>query len=524
MKKPLAAVAVAATLLAISVPSVWAAPSVRPQAPDSPSPGVWTATAITDANVNAAVAALPGLIAEVQRRTGVPGMAAAVVYQDRVLLSAGYGVREAGTNAPVDADTRFQMASVSKPVAATVISREVSKGTVAWDDPIRGQLASFALKDPYVTKNVTIGDMFSHRSGLPEHAGDDLEDIGYGRAQVLSRLRYLPLHPFRAVYDYTNFGLTAGAEAVARAARTSWENLARTELFAPAAMNSSSYRFSDYWNAANKALTHVKIDGVWQHGETRNAQAQSPAGGLSSTANDMARWLRLQLGDGTIDGQQLIKPEVLQLMRQPHMDSSPSKDPAGRSGGYGYGIGSGVDGTGHVKWSHSGAFALGAGTTVDMIPDADLGIVVMSNGQANGEAESVAESFLDIAETGTVQRDWLPLLAKFAFAPLYENPSVLAGKPVPAGAKPSLPLDRYTGVYGNDYFGPATIVQRGGHLTMLLGPKKMAFPLTSWGGNDFSWVPTGENAVGITKVTFNPKAGTLLAEFLDKNGLGTFTK
>jgi CubicO group peptidase (beta-lactamase class C family) len=88
-------------------------------------------------------------------------------------------------------------------------------------------------------------------------------------------------------------------------------------------MTSSSYVFDDYWNAANKALTHVKVNGVWKHGETRDPQAQSAAGGLSSTANDMARWLRLQLAGGSIDGQQLIKPEVLQLMRQPVMDSSP---------------------------------------------------------------------------------------------------------------------------------------------------------------------------------------------------------
>jgi hypothetical protein len=400
----------------------------------------------------------------------------------------------------------------------------VSKGTIAWTDTLVSQLPTFALKDPYSTRNVTVADMFSHRSGLPEHAGDDLEDIGYNRTQILARLRYLPLHPFRAVYDYTNYGLTAGAEAVARASRTSWENLARNDLFIPAGMTSSSYDFDEYWNSANKALTHVKVNGVWQHGETRNAQAQSPAGGLSSTANDMSRWLRLQLADGTIDGQQLIRPEVLQIMRQPAMDSSPSKDPAGRSGGYGYGIGTGVDGTGHVKWSHSGAFALGAGTVVDLIPGASLGIVVLSNGQANGESEAIAESFLDIAETGKVQRDWLPLLAQFSFAPLYVNPSVLAGQTPPTGARPAHALDRYTGVYRNRYFGPARVERRGSQLTLVLGPKGMTFPLTAWGGDRFSYLPTGENSVGITAVDFNLKAGTMFVEFLDKNGLGTFRR
>jgi CubicO group peptidase (beta-lactamase class C family) len=166
MKRPAAAVAIAAVLATLCLPSVAAAPASRPAAPDSPSPGAWTATAITEANVAAGVAAIPGLVAEVQRRVGVPGMAVAVVYQDRVLLNAGYGVREAGTNTPVDADTRFQMASVSKPVAATVVSRSVSDGTVDWSDPIRGELGTFALKDPYVTRNVTIGDA-STAAGSP---------------------------------------------------------------------------------------------------------------------------------------------------------------------------------------------------------------------------------------------------------------------------------------------------------------------------------------------------------------------
>jgi hypothetical protein len=161
---------------------------------------------------------------------------------------------------------------------------------------------------------------------------------------------------------------------------------------------------------------------------------------------------------------------------------------------------------------------------VELIPDAGLGIVVMSNAQANGEAETIAESFIDIAETGKVQRDWLPLLAQFAFAPLYVNPSVLADKTPPAGATPSRALQRYTGVYANRYFGPARIERRGSQLALLLGPKPMAFPLTSWGGNRFSYEPTGENAVGISEVVIDPRAGTLFVEHLNGNGLGTFRR
>ena len=96
-----------------------------------------------------------------------------------------------------------------------MVAHQVGANAIGWDTPIVSKLPWFALSDPAVTKMVTVGDMFSHRSGLPDHAGDMLEDLGYDRRYVLERLRQLPLDPFRISYAYTNFGLTAGAEAVA---------------------------------------------------------------------------------------------------------------------------------------------------------------------------------------------------------------------------------------------------------------------------------------------------------------------
>ena len=121
----------------------------------------------------------------------------------------------------------FQLASLSKPLGATVVAHQVGENAIGWDTPIVSKLPWFALSDPAVTQMVSVGDMFSHRSGLPDHAGDMLEDLGYDRRYVLERLRQLPLDPFRISYAYTNFGLTAGAEAVAVGAGKSWEDLSR---------------------------------------------------------------------------------------------------------------------------------------------------------------------------------------------------------------------------------------------------------------------------------------------------------
>ena len=522
MRRMSVAVIAAATCL-VAAPAPALADEDPPLAQGNPS--AWSFTPVTQSNIDAAVAALPGIVADVRARSGVPGIAVAVVHDGKVLLTEGYGERYAGSGQPVNADTVFQMASVSKPVGATVVSRAIANGIASWNDPITDFLPWFALENPYVSSQVTIGDMYSHRSGLPGHAGDDLEDIGFDRTTILKRLRYLPLNSFRDTYAYTNFGLTAAGEAVATAARTTWADLADTLLFTPAGMTRSSFRFGDYLSRENKALTNQKVDGVWQRGETRNPQAQSPAGGLSSTANDMARWLMLQLGNGALDGQQLIPGAVLQIMRQPHSISGPAREPDARSSFYGYGIGTGVDGTAHVVWSHSGAFFLGAGTVVNMLPDADLGIAVLGNGTPTGQVEAIASSFMDIATTGRIQRDWLAGY-EMVFSPQFVDKSVLAGKEPPAGARPAAPLTAYTGAYRNDYVGTADVIRQRRGLALVLGPagRRTTFPLTPWGGDRFSYQPTGENALGRSAVTFDRAAGTVTIEQLNEYGQGTLTR
>ncbi|HZN10505.1 MAG TPA: serine hydrolase domain-containing protein, partial [Blastocatellia bacterium] len=146
---------------------------------------------VTEERVKAALPALEKLAAQTLTQTGVPGMAIAVVYQDRPVYLKGFGVREAGRDAPVDPDTIFQIASVSKPVTTTIVARLVGEGLVKWDDPIIKHDPQFRMHDPDVTREVTLRDFFAHRSGLPDHIGDLLEDIGSSREEVLTALRYV---------------------------------------------------------------------------------------------------------------------------------------------------------------------------------------------------------------------------------------------------------------------------------------------------------------------------------------------
>ncbi|MFD6308083.1 serine hydrolase domain-containing protein, partial [Streptomyces sp. NPDC060223] len=304
-RTPLIAAAVASLLSAGYAASGSAAAADGP--PPQPPPQ------LTQAKVDGAVDALDRVIQDGMKKTGVPGVAVAVVYKDKVVYLKGFGERQVGRSGAVGPDTVFEVASLSKPLASTVVAGAVGDKSIGWDDPVAGQLPRFALKDPWVTEHVTVADLFSHRSGLPDHSGDLLEDLGFDRTYILEHLKYEPLSPFRASYAYTNFGVTAAGQAVANANGTTWEKLAEDTLYDPAGMNSTSSRFSDYDKAENKAVIHVKgADGSWEAKNVRDADAQSPAGGASSTARDMATWMRLQLANGKLGGEQIIPADPLE--------------------------------------------------------------------------------------------------------------------------------------------------------------------------------------------------------------------
>ena len=497
-------------------------------AEDDGPPSRLSAVPIPPGQIEQAVAGVDALVADVMTRTGIPGIAVAVVHGGKPVLLEGYGLREAGKPGAVGPDTVFQLASVSKSVGATVVAREVGLGKVSWTTPVTRLLPWFALGDPAVTPMLTIGDLYAHRSGLPDHAGDDLEDLGYGRREVLERLRLLPLTPFRASYAYTNFGPTAAAEAVAAAAGTDWATLSQTDLYGPLGMTRTSSRFADYIARDDRAVPHMRAGDDWVPGAQRQPDAQSPAGGVSSSAADMAKWLAMLLADGSVDGQELIAPEALGAALMPQVVSGPPGTPADRTGFYGFGFNVGDSPAGRVQFSHSGAFYLGAATSFLVIPSADVGIVVLANAQPVGGAEAITATFGDLVQFGHPTRDWLDTYAPL-FAALSAPVGHLAGAAPPADPAPAGALSAYAGVYDNPYFGPVEVSVAGDGLVLAAGPGRRAYPLTHWSGASFTLVPGGENAPegSLSEVRFRgpeERRSALTVEFWDGAGLGTFTR
>jgi len=344
-----------------------------------------------------------------------------------------------------------------------------------------------------------------------------------------------PLEPFRATYDYSNFGITEGGVAAADAAGTGWEELAETTLFEPLCMTSSSYRHSDDQARENTALIHHRTgegpDAVWSSGNVRDADAEAPAGGLSSSVNDMVQFIRLQLADGKHDGTQVVDADALLTTHIPHAEISHPTDSATRTQFYGLGWNVTTDDWGRVRLDHSGAFASGASTNVMLLPGEDLGIVTLTNGQPLGVPEAINDAFFDAAQNGSPTVDWVGWWVD-NWTKIYAamaQPGEQWQTP-PANAAPPAAPSAYEGVYQNSYYGPLTVSADGDQLTMAMGPagRETTFPLRPFDGNTFVFDTIAENANGPSGAVFtmgpDGTAVSVQLAFYDTTGLGTFTR
>ena len=460
----------------------------------------------------------------------VPGVAIAVVLQDEVVYLKGFGVREAGNHAAIDPDTVFQLASCSKPISGTVVAALVSDGAVSWDTRITDADPGFRLHDAYPSAEVTVRDLFAHRSGLPGDAGNDLEELGFSRNEILHRIRNLePSSSFRAGYAYSNFGLTEGAVAAASAAGLSWEDAADSKLFKPLGMASTSARYADFLRQSDRAALHIRRDGRWQALLTRNPDAQSPAGGISSSVRDLTRWMRLELGNGWFERRELIKAAALEPTHTPVIMRG--QDPITHRDGF-YGLGWVIDYTPHgTVWGHAGAFSNGARTLVQLIPSRQIGIVVLTNAFPTGFPEGIAASFFDIVFDGAPSRDWTAAwnrLYASLFGPANEAAIAKYGAP-PANASPALPLDTYAGTYANDYLGQVRIVADGADLMLQLGPGgKITHRLTHFDRDTFTMHASLETpevpSLLVFRIGGSGKATTLTIDELNGMRQGTLQR
>lgn len=424
------------------------------------------------------------------KQYNVPGVAVAVVDGDKV-YTRGYGVRSVDKPGDVDADTLFMLASNSKAFTAALVGVMVDKHKIGWNDHIVDYMPEFVLKDDYATRMTTAKDLLAHRTGLPAFTGDNLEALGFSRDESFRRFRYMePACSFREKANYSNPGFVVAGMLAARLGGDTYENLIKKELFEPLSMKRSGVSAADHAKE-NVAEAHQLLPGggskvvPWDSSDTFG-----PAGCLNSTANDMARWLQMQVNDGVIDGRQILSKETVRQMHTPAMVDEPTfseMPPIDAHSGLSYGLGWGIyHYKGHEVLEKGGARS-GMRSVAVLVPDKKIGVAVLANQNLTVLPEAVRAYVLDkmVAPADTDLQGQIfessKTLAKMFTAPALPKPT----------SKPTLPLKSYEGEYENQMYGKIKVIVDGQNLRWEAGPAKISGPLTHVGYDTFSlaWPP-----------------------------------
>jgi len=314
----------------------------------------------------------------------VPGISLAVVKDGRVAVAKGYGVRKLGESAPVDAQTLFGIASNTKAFTATALGILVDEGKIRWDAPVIDYVPWFQMSDPYVTREMTVRDLLVHRSGLGLGAGDLLwwPPSTYNRKEIARRLRYIPLATsFRSAYAYDNVLYLVAGEVIEAVSGQSWEDFVSSRILKKVGMAASNVRHSDATRGGNVATPHAPIDGKVRPIAPFDSDNTNPAGGINSNADEMAKWLLVQLGEGKLaDGTPLIRPDTARQLTTivtpiPIGQGAP-EFAAVRPSFNGYGLGFGLrDYRGHKLVTHTGGLP-GYVSKVAIVPEARKAVPV----------------------------------------------------------------------------------------------------------------------------------------------------
>lgn len=418
-----------------------------------------------------------------RNQVGVPGMAIAIVENGKVTLAKGYGVRRLGSPQPVSADTIFPTGSTGKAFTAAALAILVDQGKLGWDDKVIDHLPDFRMYDAWVTREMTIRDLLVHRSGLGLGAGDLLfvPRSNLTRAEAVKRLRFIkPATSFRSAYAYDNVLYMVAGQLIEAVTGKTWETFTAEQILKPAGMLHSTSDDPPRFATEDRAQPHARLNGGLRgvgdqevlderDGLARNS---APAGGLAVSANDMTRWLLIQLAHGKLpesDGrlfseeaqQQMWKPVVLRPVDPlpPEFDiTQPMFDT--------YALGWDVQDYRGAKliW-HSGSVA-GFKAAVVLLPEKNVGFSIEINSEDPGIIRGLMYELLD-HYLGLPKSNWPEKLIAYSRKKMDEGLKKYqtdAAKPAKVG--PSLPVARYTGVYADPWYGNIEVGQANGKLTI----------------------------------------------------------
>jgi len=408
--------------------------------------------------------AFDAYVAKVMKDWHVPGVSIAIV-EDGHTYTKGYGVRTLGDPAPVDAQTLFAIGSSSKAFTVAGLGMLVDEKKIAWDDRITKELPWFEMYDPYVTREITIRDALTHRSGLLR--GDAL---WYGsdlkRDEIVRRIRYIkPAWSFRSKFEYNNLMLLTAGEIIPAVTGQNWDDFVRQRLFVPLGMTSSNTTIRALVGQADVARPHQSIDGKLRVIPYRNIDNIAPAGAINSNAADMAHWMSMLLDGGTCGGRRLLQQSTVAQMFTPQT-IMPLEFPwtlyAPASHFLDYGLGWLLfDYRGQKAVQHAGNID-GMSALVSMLPERRLGVTVLTNADGDFLGNAVMYRVFDDV-LGGAQSDQGATILNIYHTEFEKGMQAKKKRDAQrvTGTRPSLALDRYAGIYRNDLYGDAVVTRAG---------------------------------------------------------------
>ena len=424
------------------------------------------------------------------------GMAIAIVKDGKVVLEKGYGLRDITKTDKVDENTLFAIASNSKAFNTAALAILVDEGKLKWDDKVSLYLPDFKLYDPWVTSELTIRDLITHRSGLDTFSGDLLwYDTTYSTDEMLRRVRYLkPVSSFRTRYGYQNLMFIASGRIVEKVSGMKWADFIKSRILVPLGMDRTTLSVRDMKD--NYAMPHNESGGTLRPLPPGFLDAGIGAVGLNASVHDLSKWIRLQLGRGKFEGKQIFSEQQSWQMWSPvtiqNISEAASKNNPTRHY-LAYALGwSTYDYHGRKVIGHGGGLDGMLSNTV-LIPEEKVGFVVLTNSESPAY-QVMANKIRDVF-VGAPKRDWNAEAEKNVAAgraaAAEENIKIDAARI--KDTKPSLGLDGYAATYRSDMYGDVTVTSENGKLVlrMLPSPNFVAdlehWHLDTW---EIKWRPT----------------------------------
>ncbi|MCP4045272.1 MAG: serine hydrolase [Gammaproteobacteria bacterium] len=451
------------------------------------------------------VAALAG---RAMSEFNVPGMAIGIIKAEKILLAEGYGIREIGETKPIDTRTLFKIASNSKAFTTAALATLVDDGLIAWDGLVIDYIPEFRMKDPWVTANFTVRDLLTHRSGLSPFKGDMLlwpEPNSFGVTDIIHALRYFePVSSFRTRYAYDNLLYIVAGEIIPRVTGKTWGEFVESRIMRPAGMKKCFADQIPRRRMKNLATPHGVIEGELSVIERGRIPRQPPisaaAGGVICSLDDMLTWVGTQLNHGTSpDGiglfsagqsHEMWKPVTLRSVSERDLELNRTHFKA-------YGLGWRLaDVHGFKEVSHTGTLA-GMKSYVVMIPELDLGVVLLTNGSSSAARSAVmntiVRSFMPVEQV-----DWIQLILDEQEAEEQASQKQVSQKQNGPGVETEQParvtngpcqasrFSRLTGRYRDPWFGDVVIALEDGQLVFSADRSpKLQGPLSHHEGNRF---------------------------------------